>query len=473
MKYLFFIAFIISFHVVHAQVFDIETIKLSGDDKRINLIILSEGYQENELDQFITDATDFTTDMFSQSPFLEYSNYFNVYAIKVPSNESGADHPGTATDVDETGVTPVYVDTYFNATFDAWGYHRYLYYGLNYTDAATADAKINSVLASNFPTYDQALVLVNSTIYGGTGGEFPIASRGSINGINANEISIHELGHSLFNLKDEYVSLNTVYFNEAINMTQESDPSFIKWKNWLNTNGVGLYPYDNTLDGNTWYRPHEFCKMNNLSYPFCSVCKEGMIEKIHELVSPIDTYTPTSSSLDNSSFPIDFHLELIKPNPNTLKSKWTLNTIDFATDVDAISILETDLNTGINTLTTVVNDDTTFLRVDNHDTFHVYTVTWTIDNTLGVKDITAESNNYNISMYPNPSNNLVNFKLESTSEAIMKVEIISLDGKKAKTTSISNFETHQVDISNLSDGIYLTNFYVNNVLISSKKLIKK
>ncbi len=474
MKYNFLICFLISFQWISAQVFEVVPIEINGDDKRINLVILSEGYQENELDQFITDATDFTNDMFSQSPFSEYRNYFNVYAIKVPSNESGADHPGTATDVTEPHNIPISsVDTYFNATFDAWGIHRFLYYGINYSDAVTADAKINSVLASNFPTYDQALILVNSGEYGGTGGEFPIASRGVLKKISANEISIHELGHSLFNLRDEYFQ-GDAYASEAINMTQETSRSLIKWKNWLNSNNIDIYQHTNIYTGQLvdWYKPHQSCKMGVLGQPFCSVCKEGMIEKIHELVSPIDTYTPTSNTLDNSSFPINFHLELIKPIPNTLKSKWTLNSLDFATDVDDISILETDLNSGINTLTAVVNDDTSFLRIDNHDTFHVYTVSWTIDNTLGIEDITSKTNNYNISMFPNPSNNLVNFKLESTSDAIMKVEIISLDGKKVKSTTISNYKTKQVDVSNLSQGIYLTNFYANDVLIASKKLVK-
>tara|TARA_R110002050_G_scaffold300769_1_gene472398 strand:+ start:28512 stop:29951 length:1440 start_codon:yes stop_codon:yes gene_type:complete len=479
MKYIFYIVFLISLQSVSAQIFDKVTIKEpepGNNDKRINLVILSEGYQESELDKFITDATDFTNDMFSQSPFSEYSNYFNVYAIKVPSNESGADHPGTATNVAEPHNIPISsVDTYFNATFDAWGYHRFLYYGIDYADATSADAKINSVLASNFPTYDQALILVNSTEYGGTGGEFPIASRGSINGINANEIAIHELGHSMFSLRDEYFQ-GTDYASEAINMTQETNPSLIKWGNWLYDNGIGVYQHTNIYTNQLvdWYKPHQTCKMGVLGQPFCSVCKEGMIEKIHELVSPIDTYTPTSNTLDNSSFPINFHLELIEPNPNTLKNKWTLNSLDFDTDVDDVSILETDLNSGINTLTVVVHDDTSFIRIVNHDTFHIYSVTWTIDNTLGIEAITSKTTNYNISMYPNPSNNLVNFKLESNSDdAIMKVEIISLDGKKVKTTSISNYQTNQVNINNLSQGIYLTNFYANNVLIASKKLVKE
>ncbi|MDD7886407.1 M64 family metallopeptidase [Flavivirga sp. 57AJ16] len=441
-----------------------------GDiDKRINLVILSEGYQASELTKFKTDAESLVNDMFSQSPFAEYSDYFNVHIIKVPSNESGADHPGTATDVTEPKTPVETKDTYFNATFDAFNYHRYLFYGIDYTDAAPAEAKIRSVLADNFPTYDQALILVNTNIYGGIGGEFPMAS------ISSNEIAIHELGHSLFNLKDEYFLSDAVYYSEAINMTQETDPNLVKWKNWINENGISIYPYGATGVSATWYKPQDGdkCKMEKLDQPFCSVCKEGIIEKIHSLVSPIESYTPVSNTVSNPSFPIDFHLNLIKPIPNSLESSWTLNAVNFATNVDDVNILETDLNTGINNLTVVVTDNTTLLKVDNHETIHVYMVTWTIDNSsLGVKAIESDINNLKLIMYPNPANTIANFKIESERDARLKVDIISLDGKRVKTVPISNYITQQVDISNLSEGIYIVNFYANKVLVASKKLVK-
>ncbi|NMH87752.1 T9SS type A sorting domain-containing protein [Flavivirga algicola] len=469
MKYfLMYIVCFLNIGLTAAQTFDMDTIKFSGDsDKRINLVILSEGYQTTELTQFITDATNLTNDMFSQSPFLEYAEYFNVYAIKVPSNESGADHPATATDVTEPVTPEVYKDTYFNATFDAFNFHRFLFYGINYTDAIPAETKIRSVLADNFPTYDQALILVNTDIYGGTGGEFPIAST------SANDIAIHELGHSLFDLKDEYYA-GDVFVGEAINMTQESNPSLVKWKNWIGINGIGIYQHSGTPIAATWYRPHQSCKMRYLGVPFCSVCKEGMIEKIHSLVSPIASYMPISNTVSNPSFPIDFNLNLIKPIPNTLESSWTLNTANFATNIDNVSVLETDLNAGLNNLTVVVTDNTALLKVNNHETIHVYMVTWTIDNTsLGVKDIEADSNNLSITMYPNPTNTIANFKIESEKDAYLKMDITSLDGKKLKTVSASNYEIQQIDISNLSQGIYIVNFYTNNALVASKKLVKQ
>ena len=228
MKHLLLTILLIGFQHASAQVFNKETIKNSGNnDKRINLVILSEGYQTSELAQFKTDAVNFMDGMFNQSPFKEYANYFNVHILKVPSNESGADHPGTATNVTEpyNNLSTKFVDTYFNATYDCFRTHWLRYYEIDGYSANNTEAKINNVLASNFPTFDQALILVNSTEYGGSGGKFPMAYKGTW-GTN---VIMHELGHSLFNLKDEYYP-GDILAAEAINMTQETNASLIRWK---------------------------------------------------------------------------------------------------------------------------------------------------------------------------------------------------------------------------------------------------
>jgi len=473
MRYLAFLIVFINFNWIAGQVFDVENIKLSGDiDKRINLVILSDGYQASELAQFKSDAISFMNSMFSQSPFSEYADYFNVYIIKVPSNESGADHPGTATDVSEPASPLQTRDTYLNATFDSFGYHRLLYYEIDGNSANNTKAKIYTVLANNFPEYDQALILVNSTVYGGSGGEFPMASRGSSSGVSADEIAIHELGHSMFNLKDEYYPGDALAA-EAINMTQETNTSLVKWKNWIGSNNIGIFPYGTTGNAASWNRPHQNCKMRYLGFPFCSVCKEGMVEKIHDLVPAIDSFTPVSNSIDSPTFPIDFQLNLINPIPNTLESVWTLNIVEFATDTDYISITENDLNSGMNTLTAVVTDNTSLLRVDNHDTLHVYTVTWNINNTpLGINDITSEINNFKIALYPNPTKDYITISIENTLNQNLRMDLVSLEGRSVRNVSILNSETQQIDLNLLSEGIYIANFYANQIKIASKKIVK-
>lgn len=454
-----------------SQPFEIVNIKNSGsDDKRINLVILGDGYQTNELDEFITDATSFTSAMFAQPPFDTYSKYFNVYAIKVPSAESGADHPATATDVDESGATPVFVDTYFNATFDAYGYHRFLYYEIDGNNANNTYTKIINLLASHFPLYDQALILVNTPTYGGTGGQFPIASASA----DGNEIAIHEFGHSMFDLKDEYL-LQDIYYGEAINMTQETNTSLVKWKNWINENGINIYPYGISGVPATWYKPQagNKCKMEKLNEPFCSVCKEGIIEKIHDLMSPIEAFTPNSNTVDDPSFPLDFQLDLIDPRLISLVRTWELNTDKLPNDADAISILETDLTEGVNTLTAVVNDESNDLRVNNHESHHVYTVTWTINySALGVETITSNTNTYKISLFPNPTNAIFNLKVDSNSTSQLKAEIIGMDGKYILSVPLSNYTITQIDISHLSSGIYVTKIYADNTVIANKRVAK-
>lgn len=450
--------FLILTNIINAQIFDVEAIKITGDDdKRINLVILSEGYQESELSNFISDAQTFTSTMFAEPPFSNYSNYFNVYAIKVPSNESGADRPSTNT----------YVDTYFNATYEAFGKEYLLYYEVDGYSANNTEAKIFSVLADNTPNYDVGLILVNSPDYGGSGGSFPMA----YNGDWGNNVIMHEIGHSLFDLKDEYYPGDELAA-EAINMTQETNPTLVKWKNWINTNNVGVYQY--TCDtGNCadWYKPHQNCIMEKIDKGFCSVCKEGIIAKIHELVSPIDSYTPISSTVEVSNFPIDFNLNLIKPNPNTLESVWTLNNSVFANNLDEISLNETNLAEGENTLTAAITDNTSLVRINNYETINVHTITWTINYaSLGIEDISSKENSFKIKMFPNPTSTFLNFKIESENQSNFKVDLVSIDGKKVKTATINTIS--KINISQLNSGIYLANIYANNVLIATKKVVK-
>ncbi|MDX1278764.1 M64 family metallopeptidase [Oceanihabitans sediminis] len=461
-KLLLLLLLISNLHLVFSQQYDVQAIKLSGDDdKRINLVIISEGYQSSEFSNFETDATNFMNAMFGQEPFASYENYFNVYIIKVPSLESGASHPGTAYDENQYNVPTQTVDNHFGTTYDSYDIHRLLY--------TMNQGAISTVLANNFPQYDQALILVNSPYYGGSGGEFPITSTGQY----AEEIAIHELGHSFADLKDEYYPGDN-QVAEAANMTQETNPNSVKWKNWMGVNGIGIYPHGTTGISATWYRPHQTCLMRYVgyNYPFCAVCKERIIEKIHDLVSPIDSYTPAENTISELTYPIEFQLNTIQTLPtNTLETTWTLNGNYLAENTETVTLEENDLvENSNNTLTVVVHDANTQINIDSHETTHVSTVTWVIDNTLGVHDI--QENDYSLTMYPNPSRDFVNITLENSLSKDVVVEIISIEGRSIQTVNLLNNQNSQIDISSLSQGVYITNFYSEGVLIATKKLVK-
>src|SRR5690349_6965632 len=94
-----------------AQTFQVDTLFKNGSlIERINLVFVGDGYQVNELGKFRTDVDNIVTEIFSQSPFKEYKNYFNAFAIKVISNQSGATHPRTSPDADCAPVPVLTVD---------------------------------------------------------------------------------------------------------------------------------------------------------------------------------------------------------------------------------------------------------------------------------------------------------------------------------------------------------------------------
>ncbi|WP_374047824.1 T9SS type A sorting domain-containing protein [Mangrovimonas sp. YM274] len=53
----------------------------------------------------------------------------------------------------------------------------------------------------------------------------------------------------------------------------------------------------------------------------------------------------------------------------------------------------------------------------------------------------------------------------------LSVQISDLNGKQIFSSQLNNGTT-QLDISQLESGIYLANFYANNILIATKKVIK-
>ena len=81
------------------EVFPVTDIMINGDqDSRVNIVFLGDGYTQEEMNDYIDDVGEVVEGLFSAVPYSNYINYFNVFAIEVPSNESGTDHPGTAND---------------------------------------------------------------------------------------------------------------------------------------------------------------------------------------------------------------------------------------------------------------------------------------------------------------------------------------------------------------------------------------
>ena len=319
--------------VLLAQV-TIQQIRTNGPTSRlINLVYLSEGYRAVQMPQFLVDATNVMNKLLTVPPWNSYSNYFNVFAISVASAQSGSDH-----------YTPTIslVDTYFNSTFDSYGIQRLLTIPPNDRDGDYSHGygKVDALLQQWMPEYDIVAIIVNDTVYGGSGGQYLLTSLHS-SGV---EIANHEIGHTFAALGDEYSSAYPGYpDDEEPNTTANATRGLTKWNSWINPTTsvptpdiasnygvVGLFEgahYHTT----GWYRPKHDCKMRTLGVAYCEICAQEIILSLYGAIRPIQSFSPASNHFtigDQGS--ASFNISILKPATNPLRVQWFTNGVPVA-----------------------------------------------------------------------------------------------------------------------------------------------
>jgi hypothetical protein len=319
---------------------------------------------------------------------------------------------------------------------------------------------VAEVMAATLPNYDQVIMIVNSATYGGSGGWIATSSVNEA----ASEIMIHELGHSFANLTDEYWA-GDQYAREGHNMTQVTTAASIKWRNWLGDFGVGIFPHS---ESPTWQRPHDRCKMRFLGDSFCAVCTEAFINRIHNLVTPIDAYSQVNSTLEKDK-PVNFDLSLISPAPNTLAVTWLLDGKMIDEKNTSITLTSTEIGNEQHDLEAKVIDNTTANRKDK---IYVSRVNWKISSTAtGVATKSIEDRKdvvtgvamskleYISKVFPNPANDRVNVAYKVRRSTDVSIIIIDLEGKLLEEWVKANEKTGDYtierNISNLKSGIYI------------------
>ena len=450
-----------SFVAAAQSVVGVDTLIKSGAvNKRINLVVLGDGYNSAQTAQEVADASTVSNYLLNTSPFVNYKNYFNVFVIKCVSTQSGVTHPGTATDVSEPASPVVTVSNYFNTRFDNGNIHRLMY--------PNNSSTLYSVLGTWFPAYTQIIVLGNSTVYGGAGGSFASASMN----VSSPEILAHEIGHSFAALADEYWYTG----GEAPNRTANSNTATVKWSPWVGINTVSVYPYGTVSPQNAWFRPHQNCKMQYLGSPFCPVCSQTIIERIHTLTNPIDNYSPSNTSTITLSAGTQwFKTTLIKPNPNTLKRKWELNAITISNNTDSILLNSASLTPGANTLKVTVIDTTALTKDVNHPTLHSFSVVWNINySPTGIAEISPQME---YSIYPNPSSDFINLKYNLLEGADVILSVVDAAGKKILSKNLGKQAPgeylHEVDVRELNAGNYFLTIQLNDKIINNQFVVFK
>lgn len=458
-------AMILLLQSASAQSFPAETIMNNGPrSNRVNLVYLPDGYTSSELSTFSVHARNMNTALFATSPFKEYRAFFNASLVHVPSAQSGVLHPKTAPDC-PTAMPVSSPNTYFETTFDYVNIHRLV--------VPKRTDKINTVLAASVPDFDQAFVVANSTEYGGSGGTYPAATGGNTSSF---EVMIHELGHSFAYLADEYWA-GPQYAIEKPNMTANSNATTNKWNYWVGRGNIGIFTYSGS---NAWFRPtqNSQCKMEALGRPFCSVCAEALVLKIHTLVDVIQAVSPTNFNTLTApaSGTIAFSLTLLKPDPNTLTVRWLLNGAQWGSaNAESATIPVQNLVIGANSLTAEVVDATAMIRPANQPK---RTVTWTINRT--VSGVATDISTGGLSIFPNPAeaNFVVQYEASCVS-ASATLDIADMTGKLllSKNLGAQAQGQHRVALdaieAQLPEGAYLVSITTDCARQTGKMLVSR
>lgn len=193
---------------------EVKCLRCSGDSSnRIDVVFMGDGYTASERERFYGDMTRLTEEMFADVTFMSWLPLFNIWAIFVPSEESGIGYYGTPK------KTPFQL--YKQGT-----QHR----GVMYTSEGQSMAR---EVCKQAPGCDYPSLIGNDDFYGGLGGEFVIGTRSKTSGTT---VLRHEMGHNFVSVGEEYDNggvYRGVNSDRPTGWSRPKPKQDIKWKHWL------------------------------------------------------------------------------------------------------------------------------------------------------------------------------------------------------------------------------------------------
>ena len=228
--------------------------KMGNDRENLVLLLLGDGYTQDQQQQFLQEAREQLGRLMSLEPYSRLAHRINVYAVPAVSNEAGLSTEDTK------------LDTYFGLTtlFETKS--------IGFRSDTDGEARVNAIRADlEQRCLDEGAFVDNIHMFVNTD-----ATVGSAHGIysfstgRAKDYAMaHELSHSVGKLGDEY-GLDT----KSPNVSTGSD---IKWKKMMGYRSI--IACENN-DGRVLIPTAFKCNMYQSDQPFCEVCRLALVRRM-------------------------------------------------------------------------------------------------------------------------------------------------------------------------------------------------
>lgn len=261
----------------HSSYENIE-IHIGGDIAHsLDIVLLPDGFTATEREKFVAACKMWSDALFSYAPFTQNKHRINVRSVWAPSQESGISKPGTGE----------WKNTLLGSRFFTFNSERY--------QMTEEFQKVRDVAAS--APYESIFILTNTDKYGG-GGIYNFYGLGSAGKTGrTGEVYVHEFGHSLMGLGDEYIEIgNTVsaLYPEGVEPWEANLTRFVdfngKWEKMIAEDTpiptpriegstekewkIGAYEGGGYLEKGV-FRGWPECMMKALT-DFCPVCQDAI-----------------------------------------------------------------------------------------------------------------------------------------------------------------------------------------------------
>lgn len=261
-----------------------DTVVNHGDPKnRLDVAIVGDGYAAADMPLFDKDVEAIVNAFHTVEPIRTYWPHFNFHRINLISKTTGVNDCYQQPPIRTTSPLGTHFSFIDQRRLVGW------------------DWRVWQVAKQSGVPFDALLVVVNTPRRGGATRFWMTVAYASRNSIDFPRIMIHEAGHSIAKLNDEYVDRLMPRWKWLRHLAKlpnlmpfanvSTNPKRPPWHRWLSAEkdapnstigcyeGASFMPYG-------LYRPAPTCLMREHQAPFCPICQEQWIKRIY-LHSPI------------------------------------------------------------------------------------------------------------------------------------------------------------------------------------------